>query len=88
MCVVEEEVRALPRVEGNVGDGCVALQPIPVQPMLLDLPAPGCVFLVRNAELKHLGRSRPRWEGGGRKWLGPARPLIPFCFKWPSGLLF
>lgn len=62
VCVVEQDMRGMPRAEGDVGDGCVPLQPILVQAQLLQFPAPRRVASFLDAELEHLEAGKPAGE--------------------------
>lgn len=52
--VVQQDLRGVLGVEGDVGDGRVPLQPELVQPAVLHRAAPGRVLLLGDAELKEL----------------------------------
>lgn len=52
--VVQNDVSWVFGVEGDMGDGCVPLQPQRVQPLFLQLPTPLCVLLPHQRVFKDL----------------------------------
>lgn len=87
--VVQQDLRGVLGVEGDVGDGRVPLQPELVQPAVLHRAAPGRVLLLGDAELKELwGRredgsppSARRRHAAGPKQHGAAAGTAPTCWS-------
>lgn len=76
------------RVEGDMYDGGVPLQPECVQTLLLQFTTPLCVSLLNDAELKHLTRQKKQSLDIGTDCHTQTKISVPprhgLCIQFPS----